>query len=148
MIRRAVLNEVVAVLNGATKPPGIPTARARRSLPEAAIREPEINVYFASEDVTVKGGRFGPVYQKDVRIVVECRAVTTEADEIDTILDPYLEWVEKSINSSNNLNNKAIDVVELGTTWTPYFLDKFFPVCRTSFLVSYTTNRKNPGAAA
>jgi hypothetical protein len=146
-LRRTLLDAFKTTLNTNT-PSGIPAARVRRSLPESRITEPEINIYFAAEDVTVKGGRFGPLVTRDVRIIVECRHVTTDPDAVDTIMDPLMDWVSKAINSSGNLNSLAIDVVEIGSTWTPFYLEKYYPITRTSFVVTHQTSRKDPNAAS
>lgn len=147
-LRRDILNAFVTLLNGVTKPGGVPDARVRRSLPESIITQSEINVYFVAEDVTVKGGRFGPIVTRDVRIIVECRAVTTDPEQIDPIMDPLTDWAVESIMGGNNLGGLAIDVVELGTTWTPHFMDKYYPVTRTSFVVSFQTSRKNSNSVS
>lgn len=144
-LRRDVCTAFLALIN-TDRPTDVPEARARRSLPEARITDNEINVYFAVEDVNVKGGRFGPLVTRELRIVVECRGVTSDPDEVDTMMDPLIDWVSKSINSGNNLDGKAIDVVEIGTTWTPFYLDKYYPITRTSFVVSFQTGRKDPNS--
>lgn len=144
-LRRNLLDAFVSVLN-TDAPSDIPLARARRSLPEAKITTSEINVYFAAEDVQVKGGRFGPIVVRDVRIVVECRDVTSDPEEVDTLMDPLTDWVQKALGSSGNLGGLAIDLVEVGTTWTPFYLERYYPITRTSYVVSFQTSRKDPNS--
>lgn len=143
-VRESIILETAVILNGLSKPMGIPDARVRRPVPEGPITAPQINVYFAAEDNEVKGGRHGPLTQHRIRLVIEARAVTADPDEVDLILEPYLVWISKSMANSDNLNRWATDVVELGTVWTPFYMEKIYAVARVSFLIEYQTNRKNP----
>jgi hypothetical protein len=147
-IRQQITASMVVYLNAAGKPVGVPSAKIRRPVPDGPITSPEINVYFAAEAVEVKGGKYGPLVQRKVRVVVEARAVTTDPTKVDEILDPMLVWISKALTNSDNLGRLATDLVEMDTTWVPFYMEKIYSVARTSFLIEYQTNRKNPEAVS
>jgi hypothetical protein len=145
-IRLQIAQEVVILLNAVAKPVSVPESRLRRPIPSGPIGGPEINVYLAAEDVEVKGGRHGPLYQRRMRLVVECRNVTSDPTEVDTILDPLLVWVSKAINDSDNINRRAIDVVEGSTSWFTFYQERIYPIASMNFIIDYQTARKDSEA--
>lgn len=144
-IRELIANAVVAALNSIGKPVGIPDARVRRPNPQGVITEPEINVYFLNEGSQLRGNS---VYKRSLTIVVECRAVTTEPEEVDVVLEPLLTWTSKALNGSNNLSRTALSLLESGTVWFPVYLDKIYSNSRTNYLIEYQTSKTDPESHA
>jgi hypothetical protein len=139
-----IAREAILILNGASKPVGVADARLRRPQPGIPVGGPEINVYLAAEDVEVKGGRHGPLYQRRMRLVIECRDVTSDPEEVDPILDPPLVWISKALNASDNIHRKATDVVEGSTTWMTFYQERIYPIAAVSFIIDYQASRRDP----
>ena len=144
-IRELIAGAIVAALNVISKPVGIPDARVRRPNPQGVITEPEINVFFLNEGNQLRGNS---VYKRSLTVVVECRAFTTDPEQVDAVLEPLLTWTSRALNGSNNLSRTALSLLETGTTWFPVYLDKIYSNSRTNFLIEYQTSKTDPDSHA
>jgi hypothetical protein len=141
--RQTILEAIIPILNGSGKPMGVPDARLRRPLPDTPIQTSEINVYPVTQDTEGKGGKYGPLHQNRLRVVIEVRA-PSDVLTVDSILDTPLVWISQALMGSKNVGGLATDVLEVGTVWGPVYLDRIISVARVSFVIEFQTSRLNP----
>ena len=146
-VRQDIINAVIEYLN-TNRPPDVPEARDRRPAPNGPITESEINVFMLDETTRVKGGAHGPLYQKILTVIVECRDVTTDPEAVNEVVEPLLIWASRALNNSDSLGRRATNLMETGVVWVPVYMEKIYATARMSFSIEYQVNRKDPNLNA
>jgi hypothetical protein len=147
-IRDTILDAMVALLGGASKPTGLNVHR-HRTIPLALDQLPAQVVYFIDEEVKPGPGRGMDnkrVARRYMRVCVESRCTATSTTP-DQAVDPYLTWAVKALCATQRLTASMHDIQELGTQMDAEEHDSVLAAAKTLFLVEYTTSASDPDAA-
>lgn len=136
--REAVLQAVVAALNGAGKPADLTVHRSRHR-PIDKDELPAQVVYLISETVPTQYGV--PLVDREVIVAVETRATGTPSDQA---LDEYLSWTVRALITDHTLGGAAMNVTEQETTWIAEEMDKVYGAAQQRFAIVYRTRHDDP----
>lgn len=137
------LQRVVDVLN-TDRPGSIPVAQLRRRAPAEQVVDLELNVFDGGSVPQPAGGKHGPLTKHTMRIIVEARGVTDDAEEIDTLLDPVYVWAARALLGSRQLGGAVLFVEEGERVPEPFYLERYYPVLRVAFTIEFQTARTDP----
>lgn len=138
--REEIMTAILSDLN-TNRPSGVPEFKNRRLLPESPVASATCSVYWNIERVQAKGNRTFPIVNRSAEFVVEYRDVTIDETELDSMMEPLIKWGTKALVKEKPLGGKAIEIVEQSTTWTPFFLEKYYPIVRQIFVVTFQTSK-------
>lgn len=137
------LQRVVDTLN-AGRPGSVPPAQLRRRAPAEQVTDLELNVFDGGSVPQPVGGKHGPLTKHTMRVIVEARGVTDDADEIDALLDPIYVWAVQALLGSRQLGGSVLFIEEGERAPAPFYLERYYPVLRVVFTVEFQTARTDP----
>lgn len=133
LIRSTIQTAIVAALNGAGKPSGIPSAAVARGRQATANT---ILVYRVDDPAERMGGPRGPAYRRRLRFRVECRATTAATGDPYSNVDALEAWVVKAVGGL--LIPGTLHEVTLDTTdYTEEAADRAYVRADVFVVVSY-----------
>ena len=136
-IRAQILDLALAALNTGT-PAGVPAATSIRLAPLEDAEAPAIAVYPGSESVEPASNRPGPLVKRELELVVECRVV---GDNPDDLLDPLLDWTTTALAGIES--SLFHDIQETGTEFRFELSGQVYGLAVQRFRVLYQTARTN-----
>lgn len=136
--REAVVEAVVAALNGPGKPAAL-TVHRSRTRPVDKDDLPAQIVYLLSETIPTEYGV--PAVDRELVLAVETRAQGNPPDEA---LDEYLSWSVRALMTDFTLGGAAMRVTEQSTDWLAEELDKIYGAAQQRFLVTFRTRHDDP----
>lgn len=145
-IRTQIRNAAIAALN-LDLPTGIPACTQRRFIPGEKLREPRLAAFFEQELVERKGGRAGPLVQRNLILSIQAMLATEMPEDADDLVEPMLEHII-AVMGDTNLNGLTTDIAEVNSQWfaTDNNLGRFFIVVTTRWRLEYQTRRADLGA--
>lgn len=142
--RKDILTAVLAFYNAST-PSGVPAAERSEGAPTVAGEgSTSINVGPFTEQI-VRAKPHAPLYDRHLRIRVDCRASSTSGSSAEVNVDPLLEWVE-SIAGHQISAAIVVDTAEI--RWDMARHDAEFVLVPVLLAVRYTTQVGNTTVSA
>lgn len=137
------LRRVVDVLN-TNRPSDVPEARLRRRAPAEQVTDFELNVFYGGTVPQPVGGRHGPLTKHRMNVVIEARGITDDSEEVDSLLDHIYVWAVQALMGSRQLGGQVLGIEEGETSPAPFYLERYYPILRTLFVIEFQTRRDDP----
>ena len=149
-IREQIVDEIVTLFGATGGPAGLGVHRERtRPLDQEQL--PAVVIYFAEEEpIPLAHQQFkAPLVERQLALMIECRAIGTLAVAPDEALDPITVWVTKQLiqnaeDATSPLRQLANEVMEGKTIWLSKEGDQPIAAAVVMFLVKYRTSRSDP----
>jgi hypothetical protein len=146
-IREQIMTAIVAALGAAGAPAGL-TVHRERTKPIETDSLPAILLY--AEDETPKPWGHSqyraPLTERQLTVVLECRAQGSLATPVDAALDPVYAWAAQRMFADVSFGGLANEVEEGRTAWQSKEGDVPVASCAIHFTVKYRTSRLDPTA--
>jgi hypothetical protein len=137
-VREQILTAVMAALNDAGRPVGVPAAERTRVLALEVAGLPSTVLVPRRESVQFKGGRWSPLVERTLTIELEHRAAGGSGVTSEQAADALLSWPVKAL-CGNTLGGLAMEIRESGTEWQYADGEEPFVLASQSFEIAYTT---------
>lgn len=142
-IRLRIRDAILLALN-TSRPGGVPVANGRRYIPGEPLRDAEMGVFLLGESAAPGGGRMGPLTARELRGVVQPRAIAFDSSHTEDAVDAALRWCTEILFDAPKptaFGELIHDIEELGTTYEVVQGDQLYVVATLQFLVRYQTQR-------
>ena len=144
-IREQILSAIVATLGAAGAPAGL-TVHRERTRPIESDSLPAVMVY-AEDDVPkpfAAQNYRAPLTERQLTVVLECRAQGSLTTAVDVALDPIAIWATQQMFADVSFGGLANEVEEGRSAWQSREGDLPVASCAIHFTVKYRTSRLDP----
>jgi hypothetical protein len=144
-IREQILTAIVATLGAAGAPAGL-TVHRERTRPIESDSLPAVMVY-AEDDVPkpfAAQNYRSPLTERQLGVVLECRAQGSLTTAVDVALDPIAIWATQQMFADVSFGGLANEVEEGRSAWQSREGDLPVASCAIHFTVRYRTSRLDP----
>lgn len=138
--REQIMQAVIAALNDAAKPAGVPTATRANAVAAGAGQLPKLAVVPVREDV--EGARGPGIVRRTLTIRVEAQAAGIVGSEqaADALLDPIVAWCTQAL-AGNRLGGLVLTIEETSIDWAVEINDYAYCAAIVDFSATYETRR-------
>lgn len=145
--RSAIVDAIVAAVDGASKPAGLTVFRTRADAVRAA-NLPAVVISRVQEDVTRGDGSRGYKARRTLHVRADCFVSTaTDGETSEDALDPLTSWVVQAVMADVTLGGLAHNTNEVATQWSVSDTDAVYAHAGVGFAIDYITAAGNPDTA-